>query len=163
MDGVLQAYATNLSFTDDVAHAAVGGIGSYSYDSLEPLQYLARGSFSLMRYSQSVNDANLLDPSSKPATLPGRMNAKSPSDHDGNSLLRASSFNPVNLMLSRSFDIVVYERQKQDLGSVGDMKEIYKMNDCRMTSYGITFSPGALISENIGFICITATDSVAQA
>lgn len=159
IDGSLVAYVNNFSWSDDVAHAAVGGIGSYSYDAIEPLQYAARGSFSLVRYGTTAWDriTNLPSRALNTATAIGS-NA-----NDGNSMLRHNSFNPVKLLLSRTFDIGIYERQKPNLAIVGDaLKKVYNIRDCRLTSYSITFTPGQLVSENIGFICIQAVDLTVQ-
>ena len=178
IDGVTQAYATNLSWSDDVAHAAVGGIGSFSYDALEPLQYLARGSFSLMRYSSEAKSR--IEDASLPARSKGALDA-----NNGNSALAANSFNPSMLLLSKTFDIDIYERLTQATAIVfvsaqaavvetkdtkakdavpasGDLVKTFTIKDCRLTSYSITFTPGQLVSENIGFICLQAIDELVQ-
>jgi hypothetical protein len=155
MDGKTLAFATNLSWSDDVAHAAVGGIGSFSYDALEPLQYLARGSFSLMRYGSAARN------SIAAASAPARTSAGSPGN-DGNSMLSTNSFNPSALLLSRTFDIDIYERKDTSGVGASDLKKTFTIRDCRLTSYSITFTPGQLVSENIGFICIQAVDETVQ-
>lgn len=154
----LVAYGSNLSFVDDVSHAAVGGIGSYSYDALEPTQYAARGNFSLMRYSNLSRDAILSMPEAIRGAAPARSNSVG-SGRDGNSLLAPESFNPTQLVGSQSFDIKVYERKND--GTVGDV--IYTIRDCRLTGYSIGFAPGSLVSENISFICILVEDAVVAA
>jgi hypothetical protein len=151
IDGSTMAYATNLSFSDDVSHAAVGGIGSFSYDALEPLQYLARGSFSLMRHSQKATA--LL------SSLPERMKQGGVGEADGNSMLKGNSFNPSQLLLSKTFDINVYEKGAND--TLTD--SVFTIHDCRLTSYSITFTPGQTVSENIGFICLRVQDHLTQA
>lgn len=151
------AYATNLSISRDMAHAGVGGIGSYSYDALEPLQFAARGSFSITRYTQDAMN------SIKAGTVPGgptgmapkRTNEALSTRSNGNSFLTAASFSPVNLMLSRTFDIQIYERFGP---SLGELKMMGRAIDCRLTSYSIGFTPGSLVAENIGFICIDYQD-----
>jgi hypothetical protein len=171
--GLHLAYGTNLSWSDDVAHAAVGGIGSYSYDALEPLQYLARGSFSLVRYSTEVR--NLLSGQAPFGAAPARsaLGASPTTGTDGNSMLRPGSFNPASLLLSRTFDIVVYERgYKAGVNPAGTgstltnsadtLNKVFTLSDCRLTSYSITFTPGQLVTENLGFICILVTDAATQ-
>jgi hypothetical protein len=165
MGGVTLGYGSNLSWSDDVSHAAVGGIGSYSYDALEPLQYLARGSFSLMRYSSKVRGKNDINPE-RAGPGPGDFST------DGNSMLRANSFNPSNLLISRAFDIEIYERRhkaderpsasKASAGSPTELFKIFTISNARLTSYSLTFTPGQLIAENIGFICIRVTDELTQ-
>lgn len=152
------AYGTNLSFTDDVSHGAIGGVGSYSYDSLEPLQYLARGSFSLIRYTDKTMNGAKTKINGRDSTLPSRVDTVNTDvQADGNSMLNGTQFNPAQLLMSRTFDINIYEKETT-------LKTpIFTLRDCRMTSYSITFNPGSLISENISFICIRAEDRVAGA
>jgi hypothetical protein len=162
------AHITNLSFSEDVSTGAVGGIGSYSYDAIEPLQYAARGSFSITRYTKEALKA-IYDGADK-QFAPGRVNGKDQlfqgfsslvvdqsSGADGNSILTKVSFSPAHLMLSRAFDIIVTERGSSGVGQ----NKIFSCIDCRLVSYSIGFTPGALVSENIGFICIRIEDSTA--
>lgn len=156
------AYGSNLTFTDDVAHAAVGGIGSYSYDALEPTQYLARGSFSIVRYGSVAGEAIVSKTAGTSGKTPTKMGSTSVTtnpDTDGNSMLHPSQFNPTGLLLSKSFDIKVFERQVSDNSQ---MRQIFTLQDCRMTGYSIGFTPGSLVTENISFICILAKDHLAQ-
>jgi hypothetical protein len=154
LDGKPIAFATNLSFSDSVPHAAIGGIGSYSYSALEPLAYTVNGSFSITRYSH----LSIASTSLKPSRV--RESAKA-DPQDGNSMLMSKFFNPLALMLSKTFDIVVYERLKNgtlagavDTGST----PIFKIEDCRLTDYSIGFTPGSVVSENIGFIGLRVSD-----
>jgi hypothetical protein len=158
------AYGTNLSFTDDINTMAVGGIGSYSYDALEPTGYIARGNFSLMRYSALARTG--IDAAG--GLMPGRAG----SDNelvDGNSMYHPSAFNPVKLLISKTFDIHIYERTADEVaGSTGKYQAgglgglIFTLKNCRLTNYSIGFTPGSLVAENIGFMCILVQDEVAK-
>jgi len=154
------AYATNLSFVDDVTQAPVGGIGSYSFDALEPTQYIARGNFSLMRYSALAHKAN----TGLGASVPSRATSETFDEVDGNSMLHPSQFNPVRLLVSRTFDIKIYERvaTPETLELVLSEKPVFHLHNCRFTNYAIAFTPGSLVGENIGFMCILAEDRVAR-
>lgn len=153
------AYGSNITFTDDVSHAAVGGIGSYSYDSLEPTQYLARGSFSIVRYStEAVNAINAKTAGTQGRTAT-RSNGFTNPNTDGNSMLHPSQFNPTALLLSKTFDIKIFERNNSDNSQ---MSRIFTLQDCRLTGYSIGFTPGSLVSENLSFICILAKDHLAE-
>lgn len=153
------AYATSLSFVDDVSHAPIGGIGSYSYDALEPTQYIARGSFTIQRYAGSAHGANsdLGTTQSNLAPNPARSAANGPNNPDGNSMLYGSQFNPTGLLLSKTFDINVYEKLTKDtLAPVA----LFTIRNCRMTGYSIGFTPGQTVSENISFTCILIEDNI---
>jgi len=166
VDGKTIAYATNLSFSDDVTHAGVGGVGSYSYDALEPVQYAARGGFSITHYSKAAmtavkagNTAGLA--TSAASQAPARSGDKdSLNGGDGNSFLVANSFNPINLLTSRTFDIQVFQGAADATGLRSSFKDslVFTCKDCRLTSYGLSFTPGTLVAEQIGFICIKVID-----
>lgn len=154
------AHATSLSFVDDVTHAPIGGIGSYSYDTLEPTQYIARGSFVIQRYSglaftaNTNNGAALASPNLAPNTPRTATAAGAP---DGNSMLWGSQFNPTSLLLSKTFDINVYEKATN--GTFFD-DPLFSIKNCRMTGYSIGFTPGQTVSESINFTCILITDNI---
>ena len=160
VDGVAMAYAQSLSFSDRMAVAPVGGIGSYSYDALEPLQYSASGSMVITEYSQAAWDA--IDGMGKSVVK----NERAQTTTGSNSLLRGAWYSPVSMMSSSTFDIKVYSRAKQSAlagvqganAAVTDLLLRYSLNDCRMNSYAVTFTPGSLVQENIGFMCLTVID-----
>jgi len=163
VDDITIAYATNLSFSDDVTHAGVGGVGSYSYDALEPVQYAARGGFSVTHYSKAAMTAiaggNDLSAASNAPTRSSGNN--SVNGGDGNSFLVANSFNPINLLTSRTFDIQVLQGDANEVtGKRETLKDkvVFTCKDCRLTSYGLSFTPGTLVAEQIGFICIQVVD-----
>jgi hypothetical protein len=160
------AYGSNLSFNHRMAVAPVGGIGSYNADALEPLQYTAGGSFAVTVYNSEAitalkNAANAPGRVLNPASSPGT------NGRDGNSMLLANNFSPAILMLSETFDIDVYERVGAGITinninttapSLDNVQAVYVLHDCRLTSYSITFTPGSLVQENIGFLCISIED-----
>lgn len=153
----LVAYGTNLTLSRDMNHAAIGGIGSYSYDAIEPTAYSARGSFSITRYSKiglDAADAKTADPSA--AGKPSR--AAQMAGMDGNSMLHPSQFNPILLIVSKTFDIKVFERNSIT-GATGNL--IYTAKDCRMNGYSIGFTPGSTVVENISFRCLRIEDAQA--
>jgi len=158
----VMAFATNLSWSDDVSHTAVGGIGAYDYQALEPLQYIARGSLTLTRYgSEAWNAIDSNGKTTPDRTVAGIFPTTKGNGGDGNSMLRGPHFNPSKLLLSRTFNIDVYERQAG--GSINALNtKIFTIHDCRMTNYSITFTPGQLVSENVSFMCIRVEDTQAQ-
>jgi hypothetical protein len=152
IDGKVLAYGTNISFSDDVTTAPVGGLGSYSYDTLEPTSYAARGSFSLIRYTEDAKKS-LTNITTNAPVLPSRLN--NVNDNGAMKHLMPTHFNPTSLLTSSTFNIEIYE------GS-GSSDKIFTLKDCRMIGYSITFTPGQLVSENIGFMCIKVIDHLVQ-
>lgn len=157
VDGVTLAYASNLSFSDDVPHAAIGGVGSYNYDTIEPLQYASRGGFSITHYDKQAVQAINNGAASGVSYAPDRANS------NGNTMLRARYFSPLLLLTQKTFDIDVYERKNTSGTSSNDLIKAFTISDCRLTSYSITFTPGQLVAENIGFICLGVTDNIVTA
>lgn len=154
------AYTQALSFSHNMRNAPVGGIGSYSQHTLEPLQYSAQGSMVITRYSEAAKkratDAHL------PANLKGSTTSNWAS---GNGLLHRSHFNPVKLLVSKTFDIVVKSRasilagltaastKEQINDAVKDALPVYILYDCRMTNFSFNLTTGALLNETISFVC----------
>lgn len=149
------AYCQNLSFTDDMATVPVGGIGSYTMHALEPVGYMGRGSMTITHYSKAVLErignagAN---------TVPANIKTK---DTD-NSLLRSEFFNPIQLIISRTFDINVYERAVSNEQVVSGMRLVYQLQDCRMTNLSLTFTPGSLINQTVSFLCMGLADLTSE-
>jgi len=161
--GFRVAYATSLTMSDRMTTAPVGGIGSYNADAIEPLQYSVNGSFAVTIYDTAAWMAlNSLEASNK--YIPDRATAHTErTGARGNSFLNKNSFSPMHLMISRTFDIDVYERYPTTSGIAEYVnKPTYKIHDCRLTSYSIAFAPGSILQENIGFIGMKMTDVMAS-
>ena len=153
------AYGTSLNFSDDVAHGEVGGIGSYSYDADEPLSYIARGSLVITAYSTGA--ANAIGAGNATGLGPSRVtNANQGADgSDGNSLLLPGSFNPILFMISRTIDIVVYEKKfdpvtKMPVPAVPS----YTIEDAVINSFNVSIQSAQLVQHQIGFLAIKVRD-----
>ena len=150
VNSVILAYAQSLSFSDRMAVAPVGGIGSYSYDALEPLQYSASGSLVITEYSKAAYDA--ITAIGNKATKPDRVSATA----SNNTMLQSGWFSPVAMMISNTFDIDVYSRVTQD--SLTNLTKRYTLQNCRFNSYALTFTPGSLVQETLGYLCLAIID-----
>lgn len=150
----LCAYATNLSWQRSMAQAGVSGIGSYSYDAIEAVGYSASGSFTITRYSKATTDAVK---GKAGFNLPVKTNdGFNNSGTDGNSMLHPSQFNPQSLLYAKTFDIKVMERTST---TSNEGQIAFILQNCRMESYSIGFTPGSLVSENISFRCLKILDA----
>lgn len=156
------AYAQNLTFSDDMRVMPVGGIGAYSFHTLEPTDYIGRGSMSITHYSDKV--LKVLKSQNDLSTLPDNLkNTSTPADGDGNSFLRQNFFNPINLITSLSFTIDVHERDRTAGVTTGEFNNlsrvIYRLKNCRLSTYSIGFSPGSMVTENVSFLCTSVEDT----
>ena len=164
------AYAQNISISDDMSVIPVGMIGAYGMQALEPSNYIARGSMTITHYSDLVlgqlNAASDKKEDNMPTNLKGKFIDGGPTD--GNSLLSREHFSPVNLLLSRTFDLDFYEKSPNDIIATGADKGkvvftegviLYRLQNVRMTTYNIGFTPGSLVNETVGFMATGLLDS----
>lgn len=149
------AYAQNLSLSARMDNQAVYGVGSFGPHSLEPVMHGCTFSMQITRYTTTLSDRfKAQDTKTLPENLQSVTNE---AGRDGNSLIDATSFNPQLLLLSTSFDIVVYERKSSisaDGTSVNpehglEGEPIYTLKDCRLSNYSFNFTPGELLIENV--------------
>jgi hypothetical protein len=160
------ALCQGLQFQRNVTNTPVRGIGSFSVHALEPTDYSASGSMSIMRYNNTIlggSGTDVPDRTAKRSTLPEVLStATTSTKRDGNSLLTAYTFDPRRILLSTTFDIEVYERgYADDKGTLLNAKAmIYKFHDCRLTNYSFSFAPGQLLVENVDFLCRYIEDVV---
>ncbi len=167
------AYAQALTFTDEMSVMPVGGIGSFNYHTLEPVGYMGRGTMTITHYSSKAvqalkNIGNFRhgnDMSHVPTNLKDISSENTAAVNDGNSLLRDYWFNPINLLLSTTFDVSVYERDLKPIAGKVDKFNfitggtlLYTMSDCRMTNYSISFTPGSFVNETVAFVCLGVAD-----
>ena len=151
------AYAQSLSFSDRMSVAPVGGVGSYNADALEPLQYSVGGSFVVTIYDEKTWKAIEALSAADKKYLPDRATSHTErTGSRGNSLLSVNSFSPMHLMISRTFDIYVYE--KASIDGTYLTTPTYHIQDCRLNSYSLAFTPGSLLQENVGFIGMKMVD-----
>lgn len=156
------AYAQNLSWTDDFTNTPVGGIGSYSYGSLEPVSYIGRGSMTVTHYSSAVLNKLKNLTGALPANLAG---VTTQTNRDGNSLLVKEFFSPTQLLISRTFDLNVYERSLVNNGGTlqnATSRLLYTLKDCRMNNFSITFTPATLINQTVSFICMSVINHTSE-
>ena len=156
------AYAQNMAWTDDMTNTPVGGIGSYSFHSLEPVAYIGRGSMTITHYSKAIFDVLKSIPNALPENL---RDTQTQTNRDGNSLLVNEFFNPVQLLISRTFDINIYERSISSQNgtlSGSTSRVIYTLKDCRMTNLSITFTPGTLVAQVASFMCMHVINHTAE-
>ena len=157
------AYAQNLSFSDNMTVQPVGQIGSYGFQTLEPTGYIARGTMTVTNYSDQI--LNRLQQINENAVVGNLRQTDSSANaaQQGNSLLVKEFFSPLDLILSRTFDLEVYQRNPEqadgggfEVNNFGNL--IYVIQNCRMANYSIGFTPGSLVNETISFISVGVQD-----
>jgi hypothetical protein len=173
------AYCQNLSFQSRMDNTAVYGVGSYGPHALEPVLHSVSFSMQITRYTNAVLKGNGSTTPDRTGSavqhvLPDNMaNLATDPQRDGNSLLDAASFNPQLLLLSTTFDIVVYERKANVTGSGNSVvlggdhglegEPLFVIRDCRLGNYGFSFAPGELLIENVSGVGRFLEDAQAAA
>jgi hypothetical protein len=82
----------------------------------------------------------------------------------GNGVIDINHFNPVNLLLSATFDINVFAREQVvdadgKFASILSAKPVYVLQNCRLTNYSFSFQPGSLLFEDMSFVCTQVTEN----
>lgn len=160
INNVTLAYCQSLSFNQNVNHVPVGGIGAYSASALEPVQFSAGGSMRVVRWTKELYDAAQSGQTEGFTATPANIPTNKISDDftSGNGVIDINHFNPVQLLLSATFDIDVYGRINTTAGIGADLKPIYQLKDCRLTNYSFSFQPGSLLFEDMSFVCLQVAD-----
>jgi hypothetical protein len=149
---VTLAYCQSLSFNQNMNLTPVGGIGAFSSHALEPVQFAAGGSMRVVRWTSE--EWTQIGANAAPDNLPSSTLGKDFTS--GNGVIDINHFNPVNLLLSATFDIEVYGRQEG--ANPNALSKIYTLNDCRLTNYSFSFQPGSLLFEDMSFVCLQVQD-----
>lgn len=145
------AYGSSISFSEDFANTIVGSLGSSSGLAVEPIAYSGgAGSFTISRYA--VQDAPALKAGVERPKL-----ATAAGDAKDNSFYSLNAFSPARVLLDCSFDITI----EYKTGS-GDRVAQYKLVDCLLTGFDISFNPGGISSESVSFECRLVIDSAAE-
>lgn len=188
LGGSTVAFAQALSFSDNMTQVPVGGIGSYSYHTLEPVQYAVQGSLVITSYSRLMaskdaftdanNGSNVGKKTGDTVTsdsgqAPGPI-VKSNADtvagavvRGGNRLLIPRHFNPVQLLLAQTFDITVHARFYSNSNGfatpAGFGPILYTIKDCRGSGWGTGLNPGSLMGETFSYVARRLIDHSAEA
>ena len=104
------AYATNLSFQQNMATTGVQVIGAFANQSIEPLGYTASGALSVVNYVDTGKNTNL-----HPAESAQQVKTKSSliteaqinAPGSSNSMLHRTQFMPRQMLFAKTFDIDV--------------------------------------------------------
>lgn len=154
---VTLAYCQSISFNENMNLVPVGGLGAFSNHALEPVQFAAGGNMRVVRWTTDM--WKKLGATAVPDNLAQTANGTISSDFtSGNGGIDKNHFNPINLLVSATFDIEVYQRVSSGTSDVGD-KPLYTLVDCRLTNYSFAFQPGSLLYEDLSYVCMQVRDS----
>jgi len=145
------AYGSSISFSEDMANQVIGSLGSGGPLALEPTAYTGgSGSFTISRYAVKDAPAPAVGVT-RPKTLTTAVGASK-----DNSFYNANAFSPARLLMDCTFDIIIEHKS----GSKGTQH--YKLVDCLLTGFDISFNPGGISSESMSFECLMVIDTAAE-
>jgi len=141
------AYAQDVSYRVNISTIPVEAMGRYEVISHEPIAYTVEGSLSIIRYTAAATGAG----AAADGNGVGKWNIVD--DQTGD-----AQFNPQQLLLSKTFDLQVF--QKENDGSVlsSDHGAAIKLIDCRFTSKGGSVNKRGILTEQFSFNAILMQD-----
>lgn len=145
VDGKTFAYAQDVSYAVSVDTIPIETMGRYEAVANEPVNYSAAGELSVVRYTKLAGGAN----------MPG-------TNANGNGLgiaagstngLRSDEFNPGNMLLSQTWDLVVFQKAagQNDLAFI-------KLTDCRFNRKSSGLNKRGIWVERLSFVAILHQD-----
>jgi hypothetical protein len=150
LDDKTLAFATNVSYSVDVAHIPVEVMGSYEVVAYEPVGYRVSGTLTVVRYTAAGNttQANGATPDGNSVFKMGTSAARAP-----------AAFNPGNLILSETFELDVYDRR--DGVAANDGQKFVTISDARFERRSGGLNAKGLLEEQYSFNGILMNDDAA--
>jgi len=167
VNGVVLAFCTDFSYSIRVAHQQTHVLGLFEPSSVEPLSYKVSGSFTVIRYMNSVKgeleNANYKTPNTTSDNGNG-IGAWSPNNaSDATSTLQRigtigndgranEAFDPSKMQNGTFFDIEVY--QKMPVGSSTEVKGVANIRNCRISSADFGIAKKSVAMQKFTFEAI---------
>ncbi len=149
MGNVAVAYATNVSYTVDVATIPVDVMGRYEVLSYEPTGYTVRGSLEIVRYTSRAANSGIQDAS---------VNGDAPYNINVNTGSTAQDqINPAAMLDSQTWDLQIYELVTE--GAQGTSNAVYTIADCRLERRGATLNKRGILTDAYSFVGILGKDT----
>lgn len=155
IDGKTVAFATNVNYTVDVAHVPVEVLGSYEVVAYEPVGYRVNGTLTVVRYTQGGNQTSAAGTSASDAQSGNGAFTMGTSTAGAQ-----AAFNPGNLLLSETFDIIAYDRRDGDPAHVG--QQFAKIRDARFERRSGGLNAKGLLEEQYSFNGLLMDDDAAS-
>jgi len=146
------AFATNVSYTVDVAHVPVEVLGSYEVVAYEPVGYRVNGTLTVVRYTANGNTTRVDE-------TVGEGNSVFKMGSAANAARAPAAFNPGNLILSETFQIDVYDRR--DGTKTNDGQKFVTISDARFERRSGGINAKGLLEEQYSFNGILMHDDAA--
>lgn len=144
------AYAQDVSYRVNISTIPVEAMGRYEVISNEPIAYNVEGSLSIIRYTAAAGAAGAAGAAAKGN---GIGNWKTNNDQNGD-----AQFNPKDLLISKTFDLQVFQKQNDGTVMASEHGAAIKLIDCRFTSKGGSVNKRGILTEQFTFNAILVQD-----
>ena len=141
------AYAQDVSYRVNVATIPIETIGRYEVIAHEPIAYTVEGSLSVIRYTSAATGAG----AAADGNGVGEWETQAGETAD-------KMFNPADLLISKTFDLQVFQRQNSGEVFESEHGAAVKLIDCRFTSKGGSVNKRGILTEQYSFNAILAQD-----
>jgi len=152
--GVTMAYATDISYTIDVATVPVETMGRYEVLANEPIATLIGGSFTIVRYTKAAKTGGVTGAA---ANGNGVGNWQAP----GATEAMDSHFDPAKILTSKTVDIEVFQKKQNDPTGDGEAAGVYlikKIRNARLTRMAGSVNKRGILQESFTFVAELADD-----
>ena len=165
VDGKTFAYASDVSYVVSVDTIPIETMGRYEAVTIEPVNYSVAGTLNVVRYTSLAN--NTANTSSSKGNGLGNVTGTSGGT-------QSDQFNPGNMLLSASWDLVVYQKYASAAGLTGTSEisngqpdgtikgvsqlAIIRISDCRFTRKSASITKRGILVDALSFVGILASD-----
>jgi len=153
IDNVTMAYCSDVSYNINVQTIPVETMGKYEVHANEPVAYSVNGGFSIVRYT---NNAAAIVDAANVETTPQNMSA---AGNGAKSTTLGEHLDPRKILASGTFDVEIHEKRDADGGTYA----VFLVQDCRLTSRGMTLNKRGVMVDNYAFVGILAGDKDGEA
>jgi len=167
VDGVTFAYASDVSYQVVVDTIPIETMGRYEAVTNEPVNYTVTGDLSVVRYTSLAN--NTAGTASSKGNGLGNVTGTSGEQ-------QSFQFDPNNMLLSSSWDLVVYQKYATGAGLTGtsaiaggtadaaaiatgiSQLGVIKIADCRFNRKAAGINKRGILVDRLSFVGILASD-----
>lgn len=141
INGKTLGYATGVNLSTRVDMVSGETMGRYEVASNEPIAYSTNGSFTMLRYTSAAV-----------GNLPAISTVGNSNGIDSIGL--SSHVNPSTLLNSATFDVEIYQKTSDPTAP----KQIFKVQNCRITSRSGGVNKRGIYEEAFNFVGILSED-----
>jgi hypothetical protein len=156
VNGVTMAYATDISYTMDVATVPVETMGRYEVLANEPIATMVGGNFTVVRYTKAAKVGGISGAAANGNGVGNWKGSGSP-EPDG----MHTHFDPAKILTAHTVDIEVFQKKQNDPTGDGEAQGVYlvkKIRDARLTRMAGSVNKRGILQESFSFVAELADD-----